>query len=278
MGSDANRLACQLGFAWRSAARSGIYDQGNQFAIIRDLHAEALVILGHALRPRASKAPSRALQQARPVVRDAIQLLAAIANRQVADIVNELSDAEDVGNVAVAENVQPKHEMTTNATFQEKCQGSEQHGGDHHSVLLPLLEDHQYDEELPSFAWNAEAPCFVPYAGAKGNSHEETENGKDEDAFSPPVPPKGTCTFALHAEASVDLAKDTSHDDSCDSDQRSQAVPGSAENENNANLLGAEQDQSEEDEESEEDEDDAMLLDGLEAYTSPGGEFGWLVD
>ena len=76
----------------------------------------------------------------------------------------------------------------------------------------------------------------------------------------------------------MDLAKDTSHDDSCDSDQRSQAVPGSAESENNANLLGAEQDQSEEDEESEEDEDDAVLLDGLEAYTSPECEFGWLVD
>ena len=72
------RLAAQLGYAWRHAMRKGGAYESDAHSLVRDLHGEALVRLGLALRPCAGN-PGRALQRARPEVQEAAKLLCQVA-------------------------------------------------------------------------------------------------------------------------------------------------------------------------------------------------------
>ena len=74
------QLAARLGYAWRMARKAGGTYSDPTLEVVADLHAEALVRLGHRLLPRVGGGPAAALQHAPEQVHRMVDLLVSVAD------------------------------------------------------------------------------------------------------------------------------------------------------------------------------------------------------
>ena len=72
----------------------------DEYAVVRDLHAEALLRLGLAMRPRAARDPARALEHARPEVQQAADLLCQVSGRTIPDLARAMVAERDEEDAA----------------------------------------------------------------------------------------------------------------------------------------------------------------------------------
>ena len=105
------QLAARLGYAWRRARRGGDSYSDPALEVVADLHAEALVRLGHRLQPRPGGGPAAMLQRAPEQVHSLVDLLVkvAVGGGREAPCGARTGD-EDEGHSAEGKSAMEKHD------------------------------------------------------------------------------------------------------------------------------------------------------------------------